>query len=885
MPRLILETREKEKPIILIAGDDNPLIPFLFDALGKQFKMAIISDSPGPQGENIYRIRPDSALLIKDLEEKIDYALIALSEKTNRKYLPGIFEKLTYDQAKVAVIINIREAELFFDVILEYNKLSSFYFLFLGDLYSEKVGEGPESEILRIIQKAIKNKSITFAGNDLQPIFPIYYKDALEAVSQILFSPPKKQKFYYLFYSHPQTVISAAHIIKRVENDLEIQYEERQNFGKDEKSAEEQERLIQSKIVTSPSYLDKYFIGFEKSLRFFQARTFEEEKKEVIAPREIIPKGRDIKFLGKAIFISIFLFITINIFLAATSVIHLKSSIEAFKKNDYKQVSKSIRNAKFSLSLTEPSIQILSKFAGILGVETIEDNYKNIKNSINLLSVAATGLSLAQKIPNGLDRAVLENLISDGIYLYFRAEQIRGDIQNETLNTLLTPDLAKLIGLSQIFPLALGFESEKNYLLLFQNNGELRPTGGFIGSVGELRLRGGKIEEFKITDVYEYDGKLKAHVEPHYVIRRYLQPHLYLRDSNFDPDFQNSASAAARLYNLETDKKVDGVIAINFEAVKRVVGGIGPIKLAQYNKTLDENNIFDFLQETIDDSFFPGSTQKKDVLEALFNQLILRIEQDENNFIKVARLLPKLMNEKHILFAFNGKSVQAVFSSNGYGGQLSDSRNPGEDQMNDYLVINEANIGVNKANIYVSRETDYEIALSKEGIKSKIKHIIHNEDENSKGYKAYIRILAPLGSSLTSIKIDGKEQKIVQAIIDPRIYENKVFKPPEGLEVDKSVEANRQVFGFIINVSPKTKQTIEIGYDNGVFPASQAIVKYSLLLIKQPGTLDYPFTLRFKYNDSYAPKEVENASLDNGVISISETLSGDKEFQIKLIKR
>jgi len=63
---------------------------------------------------------------------------------------------------------------------------------------------------------------------------------------------------------------------------------------------------------------------------------------------------------------------------------------------------------------------------------------------------------------------------------------------------------------------------------------ELRPGGGFIGSYGILTMDKGKVSDFKIHDVYDADGKLKASIEPQFPVRRYLKlPHLFLRDSNF----------------------------------------------------------------------------------------------------------------------------------------------------------------------------------------------------------------------------------------------------------------------------------------------------------------------------------------------------------------
>ena len=105
---------------------------------------------------------------------------------------------------------------------------------------------------------------------------------------------------------------------------------------------------------------------------------------------------------------------------------------------------------------------------------------------------------------------------------------------------------------------------DKTYLVLFQNNMELRPTGGFIGSYALLNIGNGKMKGFSISDVYTADGQLKGHVDPPDAIRKYLaQPHFFLRDSNYDPDFVVSSEKAIWFLQKELGINVDGVIGIN----------------------------------------------------------------------------------------------------------------------------------------------------------------------------------------------------------------------------------------------------------------------------------------------------------------------------------
>ena len=883
MPKLTIEAREREKPIILLWGE-MPLFEDLTNEFNPKFKIVRLSDD-NKAVENIkdfYRVSRGSSYLLNNLEEKIDYAVILINQ-SDRQFLPQVFQKIEHDQTKTVVLINIFELDKFYDIILEYKKLKFVHFLFFGDIYSEK-GYYKNSEISKIIEKAITNKSIVLSGNDLNSIFPLYITDAIAGISHVLFASSGKNNFYYLFYAHPETLISAVHILRRVEHDLEIKYEDEKKSDSTQESYNQIEREIESKIITTPIFLDKYLIGFERSISFFEGSSIEirESKRTIPIHKAVFAKRNNFKPVWRAALYSLILFFVFNVLFISITAMQFRSSVDALNKHDYQTLSSNLKRSKLLLEITKPTLLFVAKSVGLLGMKDVKTSIDDAQRGINLLSMASSDFDKLEQLSKGVNREDLDNLISDAIFLYFKAEEELATSENSALKALITPDLPAMISLAPILPDILGFGSEKNYLIIFQNNGELRPTGGFIGSIGELKIRSGKIEKLSIQDVYEYDGKLKAHIEPHYIIRRYLQPHLYLRDSNFDPDFQKSASSAALLYNLETGKKVDGVIALNFEAVRQLIGEVGPVTLTSYNKTLDETNSFDFLQNTIDESFFPGSTAKKDVLQALFNQLTLKLE-GKNNFIKTARILPKLLHEKHILFAFNATSIQEAFSANGYGGQLRDLREK-QNTIKDFLAINEANIGMNKANINVLRETIYERAIEDTKATSKVTHVLYNGNDD-KEYKAYIRIFTPIGSNLTSISVNGENKEITEAITNAAVYENKSFTPPKELEVDNSVESGMQVFGFITTVPQKTKQIIEVIYDNGARSISSPVLSYSLFLSKQPGTLDYPFTLRLSYDESFAPKEVDNAKLAGNSIIISRKVNKDQIVEMELIKR
>jgi hypothetical protein len=92
---------------------------------------------------------------------------------------------------------------------------------------------------------------------------------------------------------------------------------------------------------------------------------------------------------------------------------------------------------------------------------------------------------------------------------------------------------------------------EKTFLILFQNNMELRPGGGFIGSFGILKIRDGRVTKFDVHDTGNFDGRIPDTVTPPYPMEQTLKIHSWkLRDSNWSPDWKENALQAIDFYRL-----------------------------------------------------------------------------------------------------------------------------------------------------------------------------------------------------------------------------------------------------------------------------------------------------------------------------------------------
>ena len=124
---------------------------------------------------------------------------------------------------------------------------------------------------------------------------------------------------------------------------------------------------------------------------------------------------------------------------------------------------------------------------------------------------------------------------------------------------------------------ALGMERPRKFLVVAQDSAVARPTGGIIRSVGVITTRAGAITDIAFDDVYSIDGQLQVNVVPPEPIQRSATAWA-LHDANWFLDFPLSAKKIAYFYGRSGGSDVDGVIALNEHAVKKILALTGPVR-------------------------------------------------------------------------------------------------------------------------------------------------------------------------------------------------------------------------------------------------------------------------------------------------------------------
>lgn len=364
-----------------------------------------------------------------------------------------------------------------------------------------------------------------------------------------------------------------------------------------------------------------------------------------------------------------------------------------------------------------------------------------------------------------------------------------------------------------VLPSLLGQEREVTYLLLMQDPGELRPTGGFIGNYGLVKVRNGAVVSTVFQDVYLVDLPYLAAKRPlpHPFDRYFPQATAWgLRDSNAWPDFPTSARAAIDLAVAEgIAPQIDGVIAITPETVSRLLNVVGPVQVPEYNATVDAGNVdsqiryYQYDEAPNDPQQFVGRDVPYNVARKRFTALLAlevaaRLQAlPAERFPALAKESKALLERRAVQVYLADATAQQTLVALGLDGGL----HVGE---GDFLWPVETNIGANKADLYVARNLTYAVQLAADGSAGATLQLGYEFTPTGKLYndfgydyfRAYVAVYRPPGARLVSPAAATDRWQEGGSAVDGRLLE---VRPGEigrlTLTYEQAGAAQRQVDG------------------------------------------------------------------------------------------
>jgi hypothetical protein len=450
--------------------------------------------------------------------------------------------------------------------------------------------------------------------------------------------------------------------------------------------------------------------------------------------------------------------------------------------------------------------------------------------------------------------------------------------QVESLDSYLLALNAAVRG-ALLAPELLGASQLRTYLLLTQNNHELRATGGFVSGAGLVSVYKGRIIGLTFKDSYAIDDLSRPHPPPPEPLRRYMGAGLLVfRDANWSPDFPTTARVVESIYQVDQGVALDGVVAVDLAALQGLIEAIGPVALPAYGQQVDGGNVLALLKRYWQTPLAAPSIEagtdsgwwehRKDFMADLLGAIVTKLES-ESGTISASKLLLALkrqLDEKHVLIYLHDQDAARLLAENNWDGRLRSADG-------DYLLVVDSNLGYNKVNPNVEEGIEYRISVGQDGsFQSQATVTYFNRsaretdqcvhaskygdsyDELMQGcYWDYLRLYVPQGSRLVE----------AQGVDEP---------------VEVSVEGDKRVFATFFVLAPGEEKQISFSYS--LPPDILQEGRYSLLVQKQAGTLNHPLDVTLELPGEVARAEPVPLVEQDNVLKYQTHLLKDQTFTV-----
>ena len=504
-----------------------------------------------------------------------------------------------------------------------------------------------------------------------------------------------------------------------------------------------------------------------------------------------------------------------------------------------------------AIEALEPNADLLglkgkSKFVSGTADERLQTAVKTMSALIPKINEMATHIDTLRREVAAIDPARYPTKVRD-VVVREKIVQVKEVIENAA--NLFVNAQPLLVNL----PKLLGDKEEKRYLVLFQNDKELRSTGGFITAYAQFRLVKGKAILEKADDIYALDAAKKKNFPAPREITTFHKGvyNLNIRDSNLSPDYKLSMKQFEEIYETTSSKEnIDGIWAVDTHVLVESLRILGSIFVYGREFSADTDKRCDCpkaVYELEDYSTRPVGyirEARKDIIGVLLQTLLQKALgiSPSKYWGPLFQMLLTQINEKHVLAYFHDTDAQKAAESFNMAGRIMTASDSAailkyeEGKGWDYLHINNSNMAGAKSNMFVSEKVAKDVTVGSDGtITTKLTLEYKNPYPGSDcglesgglclnaPLRDWVRVYAPLGSKL----------------IESRGSQSPKDNKPVGMETYDSL--GKTVFeGFLI-INPLGSARLDLTYTSPVTSSDGA---YKLLIQKQPGTDGDEYTIK-----------------------------------------
>lgn len=432
----------------------------------------------------------------------------------------------------------------------------------------------------------------------------------------------------------------------------------------------------------------------------------------------------------------------------------------------------------------------------------------------------------------------------------------------------------------RFLPQLLGVGKPANYLVIFQNEKEMRASGGLMTAYGLLTVNNGELsDEITAKDVWNlHDDLLAYSIYPKiYSTNGQLFLMTYNsrcgasitrpQDSGIYPDQYQTITTFLKYYDAAANHRrlasqypqYDHVIILNTFFASNLMKFVEPVEVPEYKLTVTSENMAQVLTDYFNTTAAFGKVQtetRKDLIKVLATKLKDKFQElPADKLIDVAKSFLQNVISRHISFYSKDPNLQNYFDEMSFSGRVT---RPAQ-YNGDYFMHSEAQYCALKSNFYVRDDVNIDVEIGGDSLITKTVKVdwrnegisIINKQEVIPGYiinptgqypyAAWSRIIVPNGSVF--LNSDGQKQsgtfnykpkqyydKTIESFVFESVLQFRHVRK-EGEDVKRKSIATKYRLPDNLNFNPET------GYNTLLVKhAGKADEKYIFKVIKDGQT-------------------------------------------------
>jgi len=262
---------------------------------------------------------------------------------------------------------------------------------------------------------------------------------------------------------------------------------------------------------------------------------------------------------------------------------------------------------------------------------------------------------------------------------------------------------------TQLLPAITGAQGARRYFLAFQNNAELRGTGGFIGNWGELVAEGGRLRLARFGRLEELNAAGQdarvLHMPADFVETwGQFNPGKFWQQANVSPDFPTTAKVIGDLYPQSGGSAIDGVIAIDPPGLAALLRLTGPVPVPNWPEPVTSDNVVEISLKTAYERFPTTDTRVAFLGDVARRVTEAFTQADLGSPVAVTKALSEAAHAGHLKLSLTRDDEQSLARDLGVAGAVAP---PSGDSLE---VVNQ-NMAGNKVDYYLRRSIDYDVEI------------------------------------------------------------------------------------------------------------------------------------------------------------------------------